>query len=338
MREPGEFERIAAIVARLPAGEGVIVGPGDDAAVLRPTAGMDLVATTDTLVESRHYDIRLPAGFVGTRLAAANLSDIAAMAAIPRWALVSLVAGTWTAEQCELVELACAQALAGDGAVVVGGNLSSGQPSSATLTLLGEVECGRAWTRAGARPRDLLAVTGAPGSAALWHRSGLLTAELEHRVCRQPSRVRLARALAAAGGVRAAIDLSDGLLSDLAHLCRAAGVGARVDDARFPDDPVLRRALEVEAGMRDRPGRKPGGPEAGLRSLRYGPSDDYELLLAIDPAAWPRCEAIARDHHCPLTAIGEFLEAPGVWLRDTGGHEVLLEPRGWDHFGPDLRR
>ena len=170
MPEPGsEFERIAALVSSLPRGEGVIVGPGDDAAVLRVRDGRDLVATTDTFVEGRHFrrDVLTPAE-TGARLAAANLSDLAAMAAEPRWALLSLVLPpSWTHAECMMLERACARALAADGAAIVGGNLAAGEgPFTATLTLLGEVERGMQWTRGGAKPGDLVAVTGAPGSAA----------------------------------------------------------------------------------------------------------------------------------------------------------------------------
>ena len=193
---------------------------------------------------------------IGTRLAAANLSDVAAMAAEPRWALLSLVVpATWSAADCEALEHACAQALAAEGAAVVGGNLASGDgPFVATVTLLGEVERERAWTRSGARAGDVLAVTGVPGSAAAalalalrgtppsWTR---VPAELRSRFVAPACRVRVARALAASGGVRAAIDLSDGLAGDLAQLCAASGVGARLDAARLPVDEPLRAAVRA---------------------------------------------------------------------------------------------
>src|SRR5262249_30829140 len=164
-----EFARIAALIAGLPAGAGVVVGPGDDAAVLRLAEGRDLVATTDAAVEGRHFrrDVLSPEE-AGTRLAAADLSDLAAMAAQPRWALISLVApANWSGEDCRRLEHACARTLFAEGAALVGGNLASADgPLVASLTLLGEVERGRAWTRRGARAGDLIAVTGAPGSAA----------------------------------------------------------------------------------------------------------------------------------------------------------------------------
>ncbi len=259
MPEPGEFARIAAIVAGLPRGEGVVVGPGDDAAVLRPREGHDLVASTDTFVEGRHFrrELLSPAE-VGVRLAAANLSDFAAMAAEPRWALVSLVVGAgWSTGECEALELACARALAAGGAAVVGGNLASGDgPLVATVTLLGECPRARVWTRSGARPGDMLAVTGVPGSAAAamalalaavppaWAR---VPAELRRAYGAPTARVRVARALAGAGGVRAAIDLSDGLTRDLAPACRRVSRCAR----RLASSPPRR----ARTGPRYRPAR-----------------------------------------------------------------------------------
>ena len=340
-----EFERIAELISGLPAGEGVIVGPGDDAAVLRLRDGRDLVATTDTLVEGRHFRRDLiSAAEVGARLAAANLSDLAAMAAEPRWALLSFVVPySWTQADCLLLERACARALAEDGAAVVGGNLASGDgPFSVTLALLGEVERGRAWSRAGARPGDLLAVTGVPGSAAaflalcMWRlppSRSRAAHEIVERVVAPRSRVRFARALAAAGGVRAAIDLSDGLAADLGHVCEASGVGVRVSEAALPADAALEaaaRALSALAGQERGP--LPAGEGALLTRLRLGASDDYELLLALEPAKWPEHERLAREAGVPLARIGEFVAGSARVLVSASGAESALDTPGWDHF------
>jgi thiamine-monophosphate kinase len=116
--------------------------------------------------------------------------------------------------------------------------------------------------------------------------------------------VQLARALAAAGGVHAAIDLSDGLASDLGHLCEAGRVGARIDGA-------------ASESMLD-------------------PGDDYELLLAIEPGALPESRRIAGARDTSFTRIGEVIEGPGVWRRQADGQDHPVEPRGWDHFAPDV--
>ena len=346
MPEPGsELERIAALVSGLPKGEGVIVGPGDDAAVLRPRDNRDLVATTDAFVEGRHFrrDLLTPAE-AGARLAAANLSDLAAMAAEPRWALLSLVVpSAWSLAECLLLQRACARTLAADGAAIVGGNLASGDGAfSATLTLLGDVARDRAWRRAGAKPGDVLAVTGTPGSAAaflalaLWGNPpsrARVPHDVVERVVSPPSRVRVARALAASGGVTAAIDISDGLAADLAHLCAASGVGARIDEASLPgDDPLLAAARVLSAHAGQERGPLPAGERALLTRLRLGASDDYELLLAIAPAKWSDCERVANDAGVPLTRVGEIVAGDARTLRTSSGDERALDERGWDHF------
>ena len=342
----GEFARITALVSMLPKGEGVIVGPGDDAAVLRADDGQDLVVSTDTFVEGRHFrrDLLTP-GEAGARFAAANRSDLAAMAARPRWATLALaVPPLWSENEVRMFERACARELLSDGAAIVGGNLSSTDgPFVATLTLLGVVERDRAWRRAGAQPGDLLVVTGAPGSAAaflalaLWaeppsrERAPL---EIAERFILPVSRVTLARTLAASGvRVRAAIDVSDGLAADLGHLCAASGVGAVIDEARLPADPPLRaaaRMLSAFAGQERGP--LPAGEGELLAQLVLSASDDYELLLAIAPPAWQRCASIAAELGVALTAIGEAREEPGVVLRGRDGAEAPLLARGWDHF------
>ena len=349
MPEPrGEFARIAALIAGLPPGERVVVGPGDDAAVLRSREGYDLAVTTDTFVEGRHFvrELVTPAE-AGARLALANLSDLAAMAAEPRWALVSLVVpAAWTAADCQALERACAQALAAEGAAVVGGNLASasspafaGGPLVVTLTLVGEVEPARAWTRSAARAGDVLAVTGVPGSAAAaltlacsstppsWaHVPDVLRCAFVAPACR----VRFARELAHACRVQAAIDLSDGLVGDLARMCEASGVGARLDAARLPASEALRAAARQLANQE--PGLPPADDRALLTRLQLSASDDYELLLAVDPAAWAHCAALAEASGTPLAAIGELTAAAGLRLRDASGAEQALEGSGWDHF------
>ena len=332
-----EFERIAALLAALPAGEGVVVGPGDDAAVLRPRDGRDLVATTDAFVEGRHFrrDLLTPAE-AGARLAVANLSDLAAMAAEPRWALLSFVVpAAWSQAECMLLERASARMLAADGAAIVGGNLAAAEgPFSATLALLGEVERGAAWRRAGARSGDVIAVTGFPGSAAAFTALALrgdppsrarVPAAIVERVVAPASRVRLARALAATGAVRAAIDVSDGLAADLAHLCDASLVGARIDEASLPADAALHDAARALSALAGREGDL-------LTRLRLGASDDYELLLSIEASKWTDCERVAHELKVPLARIGEFTRGRARVLAAASGAEMPLDVPGWDHF------
>jgi thiamine-monophosphate kinase len=326
LREVGEFEAIRRL-ARRGAAAGVVIGSGDDAAVLRPDPDRDLVATTDAFVEGRHWlrEWMSPVE-VGARLAHANLSDLAAMAAVPRWALVAIGARP-DQELDELVEMerGLERALDAQGAVVVGGNLSAVAGEAWwTVTLLGDVERGRAWTRASARPGDLLAVTGHPGRAGAAVRlvhAGLARAEewrpLLDAWIRPASRVALARALAATGAVTAAIDLSDGLAADLGHLAAASGTGATLERLG-PEDALLDRAAAA-LGI-------------GVETVRLGASDDYELLMTLDPARRESCELVCQAQRVPFTVLGTVAAESGRLTLDRGGQRTPIEPAGYDHF------
>ena len=337
LAQAGELETIRRLIeargtdADAAGKAGVRLDAGDDAAVWRATAGLDVVATTDTFVERRHWDPRFgDSAEHGARLAAANLSDLAAMAAMPRVALLSIGArpddplAEWIA-----FERGLAQALAGAGAVIAGGNLTATDGARwASVTLLGEAEPARIWTRAGGKPGDALAVTGWPGRAGAGQRiaarwgDGARVPEWEPLLdawLRPRPRNALALALAASGGVTAAIDVSDGLAGDLGRLAEASGAGAELDDAAFPSDAALEKAAAAL-----------GCP---LAELRYGASDDYELLLALDPARVEPVRAIARELGVPLAVIGRLTEGRGAIVRrGPVGESVPLEPVGYDHF------
>ena len=355
----GESDWIRHVIAGIPGGSGVVLGPGDDAALLQPSAGLELVATTDAFIEGVHWRASLlDHEGVGRRLAAANLSDVAAMAAAPRWALLSAGVPTrWNADAMAAVERGLAAALAAQGAAIVGGNLTrTGGPAWFSLALLGEVASGCAWTRVGARPGDRLVVTGSPGRAGAAVRVG----DAAHRVrftapaCEPllrgfqspPSRVAFARAAAASGAVTAAIDLSDGFRGDLERLCEASGVGAEITATAWRRDDALSEAARLLAFQRVAGARwarsshrwmryhaPPRTHARLLESLRFGPSDDYELLMAVDPAKERALVEAAQATAAPLLWLGQFTDAPGrLLVRDPDGALRTMPGRGFDHF------
>ncbi|MBI4276941.1 MAG: thiamine-phosphate kinase [Armatimonadetes bacterium] len=326
--EDALLARLATVVGAPP--PEVVLGIGDDTAVLRAESGKLLLATCDAQVEGVHFlaDAIAPRQ-LGRRLLAVNLSDIAAMGGTPRWALVSAVLqadlpAAW------LQEFYAGLREEGDGAGValVGGNLArSPGPAVIDLTLLGDVAAEHLLTRSGARPGDALLVTGHLGAAgaglevvrqpSLGARAGaerLLGAYLTPR-----PRVREGQAIGRSRLAHAMMDLSDGLGTDLRRLCAASGVGARVDVARLPVSPEV-RAVAAAAG-RD--------PVA----LALFAGDDYELLVAAPPAAAGALARMLEAEGTAATVIGEVVEAAaGLTLRDPGGTLRPLEPHGWDHF------
>lgn len=289
----GEFALIERIRSALPrGGEGVVLGVGDDCAVLTPPPGERLVATVDMLVEGVHFHrSALDGEGLGRRALAVNLSDIASMGARPLWALVSLGLPAWVDDGF----LAALYRGIGDlatryGLAVVGGNLTR-LPERLAIDITVVGAAARPVARGGARPGDALYVTGCLGAAA---------AELAGGRHREPEpRLSEGRALAASGGVRAMIDISDGLVQDLGHVCAASGVGAALAAGSIP----------VAAG-------------ATLEQALYG-GEDYELLLAAEPAA---------RLPLPLYRIGELRPA-GEGLTLDGRP---LPVRGWDHFAVGL--
>ena len=311
-------DELLTAIGRVLSGTGpeVLVPVGDDAAVVRRGAG-DLVLSTDALVEGTHFDRAMSTPRdIGYKAIAASISDIAAMAASPRYALCALtlsddVDAGWTMELFGGMreasdEFAC---------TLIGGNLARGADVTVAITVTGEVARGAAVRRGGAKPEDVVVVTGTLGGAAAGRRLARRRApwtedELDaiHRHERPAPRVGEAPVLAR-NGATAMIDVSDGLARDLARLCEASGVGVRLDPAAVPAHPA---AAEGEA---------------------LGGGEDYELLATM-PSAGAVADAageLADVFATPLTAIGT-ITTEGLQTVDDSGKTHPLEPSGWDHF------
>jgi thiamine-monophosphate kinase len=310
-----EFDLIRRFTADAVAGRpgaGVILGIGDDAAVLRPPAGEDLAMTVDAVVEGVHFDRRFRPEDIGWKALAVNLSDVAAMGGRPLWALCALGLGR-DPSPARLTAVgrglaACGRAY---GVALVGGNVTRSRDLSLTVTVVAAVPRGGALRRGGARPGDALLVSGALGGASLGLRPDAAPAWVRRQ--RRPiPRLALGRALL--GRATAAIDVSDGLLQDLAHLCEASGVGATLHLAEIPAAA---------------PRRKVGPGQALAAALNGG--EDYELLVAIPRRRVAEARAAARKVGVPLTAIGALSAELGVRLVDRSGARVTIASAGHDH-------
>jgi thiamine-monophosphate kinase len=326
-----EDELIAAVTKVLSGdAPGVLVGPGDDAAVVEPGQG-PLVVTTDMLLEGVHFELAAIApADLGAKAIVVNVSDVAAMGGSPRYAVVSLglpptVETAWVIELYGGMRAACDEyALS-----LVGGDTNRADVVAISVTVIGEVAPGAAVTRDGARPGDLIGVTGSLGAAAggfvlsRLHPSRLGRAlgepwgrTLLEALHRPVARVGEGQALARAGAT-AMMDLSDGLAKDLSRLCAASGCGARVRLDEVPVSDALRRA----------------GDALGVdpTTLALSGGEDYELLATLDATAFDRARDELRERFgVTLTEVGVIIEE-GVVVVDAGG-ERPLEPSGWDHF------
>jgi thiamine-monophosphate kinase len=317
---PAEFALIARHFRPL-AGEGAL-DLSDDAALLDPPAGKQLVLAADAMVAGVHFLPEDPPGTIGRKLLRVNLSDLAAMGAAPLGYLMTCAFARGTEDGWIAAFVAgLAQDQAEFGLSVLGGDtVSTPGPASFSLTILGTVAPGAALRRQGARPGDEVWVSGTIGDGAL----GLLA--LTGRLPPDPylaeryrlPRPRLALGQALAGIARAAMDVSDGLAQDLGHLARAAGCGAELLADAVPLSGPARVALAVDPALLPR---------------ILGGGDDYELLFAADPADAPRVLAAGAATQTPVTRIGRFLDGQGVAVLDSGGRPLALPAAGWSHFG-----
>lgn len=313
---PPEFDLIGRHFRPL-AGEAALALE-DDAAVLTPPAGRALVMAADTMVAGVHFLADDPAEGVGQKLLRVNLSDLAAMGAAPLGYLLAVSAPTGTPDDWFA---GFAAGLAADqaefGLSLLGGDTTSTPgPVTLSLTIIGHVAPGQAVRRRGAKPGDEIWVTGTIGDGALGlavslGKLGDPTGFLRGRYCVPRPRL----GLPLAGRVSAAIDVSDGLLQDLGHLCRLGACGAEVEAAAVPASAAAQAA----------------GP--GWLETRLGGGDDYELLLAVPEGAGETLAQACQGLGVPLTRIGRFVEGPpAVRVLGEDGAPLAIGRHGWSHF------
>lgn len=315
----GEFDVIARYFSRPAGRKDVLLGVGDDAALLLPPAGQALVAATDTLVEGRHFLPGTPAAVVGHQALAVNLSDLAAMGAEPAWALLSLSMPEPDERWLEDFARGLYALAEMHGVALVGGDTVSG-PRVVTVEVLGFVPPEAALRRSGARPGDLVYVSGTPGEAAAGLdllQSGTAGFDSSDRRVRRflQADPRLALGRALRGLATAAMDVSDGLLGDLGKLAAASRVGVRLDLDLLPVAPVL--ADHYERGQCE-------------HYVLHG-GDDYELLFTSPPAQVAALEAVAQAAGVALHEIGAVVAGSGVTCTRAGQIETVAG-HGYDHF------
>jgi len=329
----GEFGLIDRVAGALPPpGEGVVVGIGDDVAVLRTDGENYLLATCDIQVEGVHF-LREAIGpyRLGRKAAAINLSDIAAMGGVPTYLLVSLAMPPQT-EVSFIDELyrGLQDEVSAAGAEIVGGNMANlPDRFMIDILLLGWVEPDHLLLRSGARVGDQVCVTGVLGNSAaglallldpqaevdpeVWEQ--LLAAHLTPRPCLLEG-----RALAGMGAVTAAIDVSDGTLSDIGHICERSHVGVDIWAEQLPISEAARSAAQAT------------GQDALDFALRGG--EDYQLLFTVpQPRVGEVMEGVWAATGTPVTVIGQILPpAAGIQVVLSDGTRLPGSKGGWDHF------
>ena len=320
-----EFELIARYFTASRYSDDVKLGVGDDAAVVCVPTGFQLVAAVDTIVEGGHFPVGSAAEDIAYRALAVNLSDIAAMGAIPKWFTLSLcvptVTETWLGGFAQsLNELA-----ARFDVQLIGGDTVKG-PLNISIQILGIVEQDRWLRRSGAKPGDLIFVSGVPGEAAgglntLLHNDSRATLDgdnkhvshLVQRFLKPEPRIALGRALRPFAS--AAMDISDGLLGDLGKLCRASGCGASLQLEKLPHSPSLVAMY---------------GPQRA-EQLSLSGGDDYELLFTIAPHHLAEVERVSSQCGVSCTHIGSIDNSGGVAC-SRGNQPVTINQVGYDHF------
>lgn len=321
-----EFELIQRYFSRIgkPRTD-VALGIGDDAALLNPPAGQQLVIATDTLVQGVHFPTNTLPYYIGWKALAVNLSDLAAMGAEPAWFTLALTlpesSDAWLTEFSRgLFDLADQYGLS-----LVGGDTTRG-PLTVTVQIAGYVPTGQALLRAGAGPGDRIFVTGSLGDATLALQ--LLTDQLPvpaqnypgllKRLNQPQPRIEEGRALRSIASC--AIDISDGLLADLQHMLDASDIGAEIYLPQIPYSTQARQLLSRYPDIRN--------------SLLSG-GDDYELCFCVAPDKLQPLEQIAAENQFQFTEIGQVSDSKELRCLDAAGRAVEIDTRGYTHFAKE---
>ncbi|WPD24648.1 MAG: thiamine-phosphate kinase [Candidatus Electrothrix scaldis] len=338
MTERDLIQQIHQLVSQ--EGNGLVQGIGDDCAVVEKDEQNVWLLTMDTLMESVHFDCSWhPPYLLGRKAVSVNVSDVAAMGGRPVFALLSLglpadFSPEWVTELNRGINEACGQY----GCLLIGGDtVCSLGKIALTLTLIGETSRDQVLYRHGAKTGDTVWVSGALGLAAAgldYFRSGkTLSMQAEYPVEIRPcikahldpeARVGLAGALSRTGLVHAMMDLSDGLSTDLSHLCQQSHLAAMIEEERFPGKEALASAAS-SLGFSEK--ERTGWMIAG--------GEDYELLFTASPENQQAIQKAALEHGVPVTPIGQLREGQGVILRRKtadGYEEELISFQGFDHF------
>jgi thiamine-monophosphate kinase len=312
-----EFDLIERIRRRATVRDDVILGIGDDAAIVQVPAGKQLVIAADTINRGIHFPDNTAPADIGWKALAVNLSDLASMGAEPAWCTLSLSlpAGdiAWVDAFLDgFLELARQHRVA-----LIGGDTTRG-PLSVSVTVHGFVEPGRALRRSGARVGDDVWVTGTLGEATAalmqWRGGAVVDKDLRARLDRPTPRV--ATGVLLGPVAHACVDVSDGLLADLQHICEASGVGSEVELESLPASPALIAAFDAQ---RRQATQATGG-------------DDYELCFTAPQDARDAVERIAVLSATPITRIGRILASRGTRALRADGSEWIAPSAGFVHF------
>ncbi len=320
---PGEFDLIQRYFNRPSQRADVLLSVGDDCALLQVPPGEALAVSTDTLIAGVHFPHDTPAYDIGWKSLAVNLSDLAAMAATPRWVTLAISLPRYEADWLQAFANGFFALADQHNVALVGGDTTRG-PLSITVTVHGTVPASSALRRDRAQLGDIIAVTGSLGDAgrALQHALGSEpiadsadAAVLLMRLNRPTPRVQAALALRPL--CHAAIDISDGFVQDLGHVLEASGLGARIDIAALPLSAALQRQCSTTKAAID---------------LALCAGDDYELCLSVPAAKWPAAVSAAAATGVVLSSVGEVVAGSSVQCVDHGT-PYPVTAAGYDHFG-----